>query len=287
MVKIVTDSSAGIPAELVRELDIAIVPLYVHFGTQTYRDGIDLAPEEFYRRLAGDSIFPTTSAPSPATFAQVYDELAGRTDAIVSVHLSSKLSATCDSAIQGRDAMEKKDCRVEMVDSLSVLMGLGLPVIEAARAAKAGKGLAEVQAAARDAASRTHLLACFDTLEYLRRGGRIGRVTAFLGSLLHLQPVVTIKDGELEPYARERSRARALQRLHNFAEGFKGRTQGLAIEHTGSGATTKEADALAQRLRQLNGESVPLYRSGISAVIGAHTGPGAIVVTVMETPPAT
>jgi len=158
MVKIVTDSTADLPPKVAQELKITIVPLYVHFGTEAYRDGVDLSIEEFYRKLASSKTLPTTSTPSPEAFAEVYNKLAEESDEIISIHISSKLSATYNVALLGRD-MVKRGCRVEIMDSLSTSMGLGLLAISAAKEAQIGTNLEQIIAMLRQAIPRTHFLA--------------------------------------------------------------------------------------------------------------------------------
>jgi len=276
MVRIVTDSAADIPREEAQELGITVVPLYVRFGTQVYRDGIELSAEEFYQRLVTSGTFPVTSAPSPGEMAEIYDRLAEETDEIVSIHVSSRLSSVCEVASQGRAQMGRK-CRVEVIDSLSGAMGEGLTAIVAARDAQGGANMDQVVDTARKAVAKAHVRMCFDTLEYLRRGGRIGRVQALLGSVLRINPIVGVKDGEAHPYGRERSRAKAIDRLYEFVESLANIRE-LAVEHA---TTPGEAEMLAQRL----GSRFPRERihiSRVAPVVGVHVGPRVIAVSALE-----
>ena len=272
-VAIVTDSVADLPPHVAEELGITVVPLVVRFGTDIYRDGLDLNPDQFYEKLKTSKILPVTSVPSPATFSDAYDRLAEKNEIVV-ITLTSKLSATYQVALQSIELM-KKQCRVEVVDSQWAVMAQGFIAIAAAKAAQAGASLDEVLDMARQVIHRVDMRAAFDTLEYLERGGRIGKAQAFLGSLLKVNPVIGMKDGEVHPYARERSRAKAIDHLYNFAASF-GNVEGLAVEYA---TGFDEANKLFQRLRSKYPE-VPIHLSRASPVIGTHTGPSLIVVSV-------
>jgi len=274
-VKIVTDSVSDLPPEVVNELGITVVPLNVRFGTEVYRDGIDMTSEEFYNRLKRSESLPATSVPSPATFAEAYDKLAEDTDEILVITLTSKLSATHEVALQSIGLMKRK-CRVEVVDSQWAVMAQGFIVIAAARAAQAGATFDEVLDIAYHNIPRVDMHAAFDTLEYLKRGGRIGRAQAFFGSMLNVNPIIGMKNGEVFPFARERSRARAIDHLFNFAMGYS-RIEGLAVEYA---TAFEEAEMLIERLGSIFPEE-RIYRSRASPVIGTHTGPSLLIVTVL------
>jgi DegV family protein with EDD domain len=274
-VRIVTDSVADLPPRVVEELGITVIPLIIRFGEEAYHDGVDLTTEQFYDKLAGSKVFPSTSVPAPATFAQAYDKLAEEADGILAIILSSKFSATYGVALQSIGLM-KRECRVEVIDSLSATMTEGFIVMEVARAAKAGAGLDEVIEVARKTIPRVDFLAAFDTLEYLRKGGRIGKAQAFLGSMLRINPLVTLRDGVVEPAGRTRSRTKAIDRLYNFAASYS-HIEEMAVEDT---ACPDEAEALAERL----GAIFPrerIYRSKMTPAIGTHTGPGLLLVAVL------
>ena len=211
-VKIVTDSVADLTHRVINELGITIVPLNVRLGNEVYRDGIDLTAEQFYDRLTHSKILPVTSVPSPGTFAEAYDKLAEETDEILAIIVSAKLSATYEVALQSIGLMKQK-CRVEVIDSQFGAAAEGLVVITAAKAARAGASLDEVIDVTRKAISRVDMRAVFDTMEYLKRGGRIGRAQAFLGSILNVNPIITLKGGVVEPVGRTRSRDKAIDYL--------------------------------------------------------------------------
>ena len=273
-VKIVTDSVADLPLQVVKELGITVVPLNVRFGEKVYRDGIDLTTDEFYDKLARSKVFPVTSVPSPAAFAEAYDKLAKETDEILAIIVSSKLSGTYDVAVQSIGLMKRK-CRVEVIDSQTATMAQGFIVMAAARAAKAGANLDELEAIVRRNISRVDFRAAFDTLEYLRRGGRIGRAQAFLGSVLKVNPIITLKDGVVEPAGRTRSRAKAIDYLYNFALSYSN-IEEMAVEDT---ATPEEAEALVERLSSKFPKE-RIYRSRMTPAIGTHTGPRLLLVAV-------
>ena len=274
-VKIVTDSTSDLTPGIANALGITVVPAYVHFGTDAYRDGIDLTADDFYRKLAQSKTFPITSAPAPGTFAEVYDRLAEQTDEILAIVISSKYSAMYEAAVQGKE-LRKSKARLEVIDSLWAFGGLGLIAISAAKAAQAGASLDEVIDVARSSMRRVDLRIAFDTLEYLKRGGRIGTAQAFLGSVLRVHPILTIKDGYTEAVTRERTRTRAIEHLYNFVMGFSD-IEEMAIEDA---TTPDEAEMLAERL-STKFPRERIYRTKVSPVVGAHVGPHVLAVSVL------
>ncbi|MBI2850417.1 MAG: DegV family protein [Chloroflexi bacterium] len=275
-VKIITDSLADITSDLANELGVTVVPLTVLFGREAFLDRVTMTTEEFYRRLANDSVWPTTTQPTPAAFAEVYEKLAKETDEILVVTLSSKLSGTYQSAI-GAKSMFKSKARIEVIDSQQVAMGLGLIVISAARKAKAGAKLDEVVSSVKKAMSRSHFIVYFDTLKYLAKGGRIGKAQSLLGAMLSVKPIITVKEGEIVPLTRLRSLSAGMDYLYNFAAGYKD-AELAAVEWA---TTPDEADKLAQRLTAIFPRE-RIFKSVISPVLGVHGGPGAIALTVLE-----
>ena len=217
-VKIVTDSTADLPPDVIDSLGICVVPLTVMFGKDSFLDGETINTGDFYYRLREGGDFPTTSQPSPGQFIEKYLGLADKCDGIVSIHLSSELSQTGNSAIQAVKEIGDQVPRIEVIDSRSVSMGLGLMVISAARAAVNGAGVDEIIELVRDLIGRTHIFVLLDTLEYLRRGGRIGRASAFLGTMLRFHPILTIAQGVVHPIERVRSRSKGILRLQAIAE---------------------------------------------------------------------
>lgn len=275
-VKIVTDSTADIPTEVAREFDLTVVPLYVHFGAEVFKDGVDITADEFYRRLMTGQVLPKTAAPSPGDFAEAYSRLCKEGHEVVSVHISAKLSATCSSALLARE-QAGKDCRVDVVDSQQAAMGLGLLAIGAAQRAKAGATAYDICDWLHHAIPRTHLLGAVDTLEYLQKGGRIGKAQAFLGSLLQIKPIIGVRDGEVHPVERVRTRGRALERLAELATAFKA-VEALALIHS------TDAEAVQGLEKQLERAfpGVRTYRARFGPVIGTYTGPGAVGVALIE-----
>ncbi|MFC1951997.1 DegV family protein, partial [Chloroflexota bacterium] len=242
-VKIVTDSSADLPAQLVDELGITVVPLYVRFGEKVYRDRLDISGDEFYQRLQYDPVHPSTTQPSPQDFANVYQKLLSEADGIVSIHLSAKLSGTCNSALQAKE-MIGEGCPVEVIDSRTLTMGLGMISIAAAKVANAGGSMEQVMEETTQMIPRIRLLFILDTLKYLALGGRIGKAKALLGSVLNVKPMLAIKEGEVIPSGQVRSRSKGIERLFDFVYGASN-IQDLAIIYN---TTPEEAQILTERI---------------------------------------
>ncbi|MFC1908519.1 DegV family protein [Chloroflexota bacterium] len=274
-VKIVTDSLSDITGDLVEELGITTVPVYVRFGEQIYRDRVEITTEEFYSRLVSSDILPTTTQPPPGDFVEVYNKLAEEADEILVITLSKKLSGTYESALQAKSMVEG-NCRIEVIDSETVIMGLGVIVIAAAKALKAGANLDELVDLVHKAIPRSHAIMSFDTLKYLAKGGRIGKAQGFLGSMLSIKPILTVKDGEVSPVTRVRSYAAGTDYLYNFVAGFS-KIEELAVEHA---TTPEEADALVERLGAIYPKE-RIYRSTVSPVIGTYVGPRVLSVSVL------
>ena len=274
-VKIVTDSVADIPPTVTAELGITIIPVLVRFGEETYRDGIDITNDQFYERLVSSKVMPTTSVPSMDMFARTYARLAEETDEILVIMLSSKLSGLHNAALQSVGLLESK-CRIEVVDSGCAVMAQGFVVIKAAQAAQAGANLDEILEIVRSNLPRTEIRAAFDTLEYLKRGGRIGKAQALMGSVLKVNPIITIKDGLVEPAGRARSRAKAIDHLYDFAAGYS-HIEELAVEDA---ACPDDGNLLAKRLGKIFPQE-RIYRSRTTPVIGTHTEPGLLLVAVL------
>jgi DegV family protein with EDD domain len=276
MVKVVTDSCSDITPQLAQELGITVVPLYVQFGDETYRDNVDLSTEDFYHKLETSRIQPITSTATPADFASTFTKLAEETKEILTITLSEKFSATYAATLQGK-AMVKKDCRIEVIDSKAGAGAQMLLVILAAQMAQAGADLDHIVDQVKKAIPRVQIRMTFDTLEYLRRGGRIGKAQAFLGGLLKLNPILGIKDGATFPIARSRNRTQAMDIMVNFVRGFS-QLESVAVEDA---TTPDDLEILAGRLKDV----VPpehIYRSKVSPVVGTHVGPHVLAVAVLE-----
>jgi DegV family protein with EDD domain len=278
-VRIVTDSTADLPPDVVKDLGIAIVPVYVRFGQTSFRDGIDISREDFYERLVSSPVHPTTSQPTPADFAHVYRALSHESDRVVSIHVSGKLSGTHDSALRGKELANTK-CDIHIIDSQSVTMGLGMITLAAARIAASGQNLHRVIETTKEAMGNTHLMGVFDTLKYLLLGGRIGKAKALMGSILNVKPVLTLRDGELHPAGNARTRAKGIERLVEFARNAVG-VQEMAVIHS---TTPDEARGLRDRLGSLVDAS-RLHIARLGPALGVHAGPGMLAVALRNTPP--
>jgi DegV family protein with EDD domain len=275
-VKIITDSSADLPDKLAEEMGINVIPLYVRFGDEIHRDRVDITEDEFYRRLERDPIHPVTIQPGPQDFLELYQRLAPNADGVVSIHISGKLSGTCNSARMAKEMMEA-ECPIEVIDSQAVSMGLGLIVLVAATAAKAGKSFDKVVAAANQAIPKIRLLAVFDTLKYLLLGGRIGKAKALLGSILNVKPIISLKDGEVVPAGQVRTRPKGIDKLFEFVKDIE-KIQDLSVVYS---TTPDEAQDLAERLGSVFDEKkIRIARLG--PVLGVHMGPGVLIVAVRE-----
>jgi DegV family protein with EDD domain len=280
--RIVTDSTADLPPALASELAISVVPVNVQFGEDSFRDGVDISSAEFFRRLEQADQLPTTSQPSAGAFRATYEDLiaAGATE-ILSIHVSEKLSGTAESARQGARGLG--GARIEVVDSATVSAGLCLAVIQAARCAASDHTLDVTLEAVRAQLSRTRLLFMVDTLEYLRRGGRIGRARELMGSLLRIKPILEVRDGEVAPLARARTRRRGIDELVGLAADLRPIEQVMVFDAT----TPEDRQHLADRLGAY-AAGVPIIVGTLGPAIGVHAGPGTLglaVVTGQELPP--
>lgn len=280
-VKLVTDSTWDLPQGLAEQWDITVVPCNVHFGDEVYKDGVDIGPDAFYQRLMSSPSLPTTAQPSVNDFLQVYEALSAEGDDVVSVHLAAKFSGTLNSAIQAREALPgsvpDRAARIEIIDSQSTSAGLGLISLEAARMIREGASCDQVVEGIQASLPRTHAYFLLDTLEYLQKGGRIGKASAFLGSLLSIKPILQCKDGEAHPVERVRTREKGLQKLVEIANGL-GPAKLLSVIYS---TTPDEAEALRERLSDLvPKEEIIVSRFG--PVVGTYLGPGALGVSLLS-----
>ncbi len=274
-VRIVVDSTADLPKDQAEELGIRVVPLTVHFGEESFRDGVDLDTDGFYAKLATSRVMPTTAAPPSGLFEEAYRQLIKEgADGILSLQLSGALSATYNSAVLGAEALKEEKVPIEVVDSRWVSAGIGIPAMEAARAAKAGKSLAECKQIAQDLFARMHIYAVLDTLEFLQRGGRIGKARQLVGTLLNVKPMLTVRDGVVQPLENVRTRSKAYERLAQLLQ------QLGPIEMVG---VAQSDEAIGEQLtKAIQGVySGPLLRYKLGPVIGAHTGPGTAAICVV------
>jgi len=274
VVRIVTDSTADLTPEQQRAAGITVVPLNVHFGDEVFRDHMDLSTDEFFRRLKASPQLPRTSQPSVGAFEEAYRSLRQGGDEIVSVHLSSKVSGTYNSALMA--AQSVGEGKIDVVDSLSTSMALGFIALEGAKLARAGRDRQAVAECLRGLVPKARVICVVDTLTYLERGGRIGKARALLGSLLNVKPILQLKDGEVVPLGRARGRPQALNRLVELLE-RDGKVSQLAIMH---GAAHTDAEQLRERVAS-SYPSVDIQLTEIGAVLGTHTGPGVIGFTYL------
>ena len=275
-VHVVTDSTSDITPGDAARWGLTVVPLNVHFGTEQLRDGIDIGAEQFQQRLVSSATLPKTSQPSAGAFLETYRQLAADGDSILSIHISGKLSGTVNSARAARDALGGR-IQVEIVDTGTVSWPLGYIARMAATAAGEGKSLEECAAIARDTASRNRLLVVLDTLEYLQKGGRIGRARAWFGGILNIKPILTFTDGEVAPVERVRSRAKAEERIIELAA-RNAPAEWAVVCHTGIPA---DAERHAERLQQLL-PGATVETGWMGPVVGVYAGPKGLGVGVIQ-----
>jgi len=275
-VSIVTDSTSDIPEEVSRELGIHVVPLNVHFGLEAYRDGVDMHADEFYRRLTTDDVLPKTSAPSPETFKEAYRNLDGKTDGVVSIHIASKMSATYNAACQGKQDANAK-CRIEVIDSGLVSIGLGLLVIVVAKAARTGASIDEILKLTHESIDRVTLVGALDTLIYLQKGGRIGKAQAWIGSILSFKPLISFKKGETIPLERVRTHSKAVDKLYEILKENLPAREVAVIYST----EAEEAEKMVGYLKGLYPEK-HIYLSRFGPVLGTYVGPRSLGVSVLK-----
>jgi len=270
-VAIVTDSTADLPPELAALRSITVVPLTLNFDGKPLLDGVDIRPDEFYRRLHSVTTHPTTSQPSPGRFAEVYKSLLDEHDSVVSIHISRKLSGTYESARQAAAMTDAK--RVRVIDSELVSMSLGLITLAASSLAASGRDAAAIEAKVLDMRASIETYFSVATLEFLRRGGRIGRASALLGSVLQVKPVLCIRDGLVTPLERVRTFERALTRVVELTrEVDRGQGVCIIVGHA-------DAEADAERIaRELEPIAETLMIQPLGPVVGAHAGPGVVGV---------
>lgn len=276
-VRIVTDSTSDIDGETARNMGITVVPQNVHFGTRTFEDNVTITPDEFYGMLSTAPELPTTSQASPGRFQQTYDELSRDADGIVSIHVSSKLSGTCNSARQGASATSA-DCPIEVIDSGQASMGLGLVVVAAAELAMQGASQSEVVAAALEMVSRTQCLCLFETLEYLQKGGRIGKAQALVGSVLKIKPMIIVRDGEVHPLGKARTFPKALAQMKERVRGFAP-IDSLAVMHS---TTPEVASEVADDLKDMLPQGAEPHIARFGPALGVHAGPGALGIALVQ-----
>ena len=275
MIKIVTDSTAYLSEEAVRKHDIRVVPLYVHFGNEAFREGVDISDEEFYARLKAAPELPTTSQPSAGEFHEVFKELVDGGHEILTLTISSKLSGTWNSAMAAKDM--QPDANISVVDSLSTSVGLELMVKAAVEAVDAGGSLQEITDQIEEIKAKMRLLFVVDTLEYLAKGGRIGNARALLGTVLKVKPILSLQEGAIEPMEQVRSKRKAVARMVELVEDELAESCSMAKVAVMNALVEGEADDLGHDLETRWTCATPLV-SNLGPVIGTHTGPGVLGV---------
>ena len=274
-IQVVTDSTSDIPADLINELGIRVVPIYVRFGDKTYRDGLDITPGEFYPKLLSSKFHPATSQPSPQDFSTVYKEYSESSYGMVSVHISSKISGTYNSAW-----LAKKDaglnCPIEVIDSKMNSAGLGLVVLAAARKAKAGGGFAEVVAEANRAIDEIRMFGMFETMLYLARGGRVNKAIAAVSRFLHVMPLLTFKDGEIVRAGLVRTVTKGTDKVYGFVKNNMPVAEAVVVHSS----VPERANHLKELVEKISSAPVSIWELGSG--LGVHGGPGVLLAAIRK-----
>ncbi len=276
-VAIVTDSTAYIPQNLVEQFNISVAPQILIWGEETFEDGIDIQPDEFYERLKTAKVMPTSSQVTVTTFHDIFTKLAGEGYEILAVLLSDQLSGTIDSATQARRSFPNTN--IEIIDSETVAMALGFQVLAAARVASQGGDLLECKEIAERAKDKTGVIFAVDTLEFLHRGGRIGGGSRYLGAALNIKPILEVTGGRVESVERVRTRKKSLQRILDMVEERVAGSEVIRLATLHANVSDEAGDLLEQANHRI--KSVESIFSTISPVVGTHAGPGTIGLAYM------
>ena len=274
-VRIVTDSACDLPEAVCEELGVEVVPLTIRFGEREYVDRKELSTDAFWRELESASVLPETSAPSVGAFEETFRRLADEgADVIVCINLSARLSATMQSAQVAAKALDGH-VPVEIIDSQSASMGTGNLVLHAARRARAGASLDDIVQEVNDRRARQHVFAALDTLEFLRKGGRIGGAQAMLGSMLSIKPLIVVADGAVEPAGKVRTRSKALKFLIDQVPA--GEVEQISVLH----ANAPDLDEFLQQLEPKVPDAEVVVGT-IGPVVGVHTGPRVVGIAFVR-----
>lgn len=271
-IKIVTDSTSDIPKHLVDRHGIIVLPLTVHFGHEEFRDGVDITSDEFFKKLVSNQVLPTTSQIAPAVFKEVYERELKNGNSIISIHISSELSGTYQSAVIARETL-KNDKNVSVIDSRSTTLSLGMMVLKAAELAESGLSYEQIVEEIEKYKREVKLLIVVDTLDYLRKGGRLSGAQAVLGNMLNIKPVLTIEDGKVVVIDKVRGDKKAQKRIIELLKEMSNDISGQAIG-VANAACPETADEIKQLVKEEFG-STEFIEANVGSVIGTHVGPGA------------
>lgn len=276
-IAIVTDSTACIPDNLVQEFQIRVAPQVLIWGEETYEDGIDIQPTEFYNRLSNANQMPSTSQATIASFKNIYTQLYQDGYEIITILLSAKLSGTIDSAEQAKEFVP--DARIEIIDSRTTAMAMGYQVLMTARGRDKGMSYEECVAVARSASSHVGVVFAVDTLEFLHRGGRIGGASRFLGTALNIKPILEVVDGKVEAIERVRTRKKSLQRVLELLEDRIGEREPVRLATLHANAPDEAKELLEMAKERFS--AIEVIFTEVTPVIGTHAGPGTVGLAFM------
>lgn len=277
-IHVVTDSGSDLALEIQERLGIHVVPLTVQFGSEIFKDGEEISAEQFFARLKTEVEMPSTCQPSPADFVAMYEKIAQPGDTIISIHLSSKMSGTYQSAVLASTMLDS-GIKVKLIDSKSASMGLGLAAVTAAEGVQAGKDIDEILTDVQHTIDHLQIYFIVDTLEFLKKNGRIGAASALVGTMLSIKPILTVADGEVAPFEKIRGKAKALKRVRELAQEFQQKFPERRIRAALSHATTpEEAGRMVEELSLMLRVEGDVLVGKIGPTIGVHTGPGVIAL---------
>jgi len=275
-IKIITDSTSDISSELAESLGITVVPVYVRFGDKVYRDGVDLTNEQFYRMLKSSPVHPATSQPAPEDFAKIFGECANKTDGIISIHISSKISGTYNSALLASNTVNS-DCRIEVIDSKFNSGGLALVVMEAARMAKAGLGMNEITEKIKETIENVKMFGMFDTVKYLKFSGRVKKIFLSTASILNIRLLLTFHNGDIVPAGMARTFDKGMEKIVHLVKKNSGIKE-LLIVHS---EVPDKANQLKEQISEfIDSGKVMILQLG--AGLGVHGGPGVLLVAIRQ-----
>ncbi len=276
-IKILTDSTSDLRGDVLGKYDIRVIPLNVYFGEAEYKDGVDFTPGSFYERLKEDPSHPKTSQPSPADFQAIYSDMLADGSDVVSIHISSKMSGTILSASIAKRELQSE--RIHIIDSGHVSVPLGMIVVECAKAAQMEKNVSEVIGTARKLIGEIQTYFIVNTLEYLEKGGRIGKASAVIGGLLNIKPILTFQKGEISPFEKIRGSGKALNRLAgifcNYKDENKNKSIKLGAAHA---ADPVQLQLLIDKL-DYGSEHKNIFTTEVGSVVGSHCGPGTLAIS--------